>query len=166
MGAVVGAAGGMFSALVLGGDVVVAAARGAVWGAGTGAASGAMIGAKENQVKKDQQAAAIEKLKSTLGEDAFNGLAALAKCKHETALGYARTAANLDDKNHALAGLWIEVLTYADSREEDQARALFSELVAKDSRISSEAQAEESMRKALQKLMDIRGEFNLPRICG
>jgi hypothetical protein len=166
MGAVVGAAGGMVSALVFGGDVGEAAARGAVWGASTGAASGAMIGAKENQVKKDQQAAAIEKLKSTLGEDAFNGLAALTNCKHEIALGYARTAANLDDKNHALAGLWIEVLTYADSRQEDQARALFSDLVAEDSRISSEAQAEESMRKALQKLMDIRGEFNLPRICG
>ena len=166
MGAVVGAAGGMVSALVFGGDVGEAAARGAVWGASTGAASGAMIGAKENQVKKDQQAAAIEKLKSTLGEDAFNGLAALTNCKHEIALGYARTSANLDDKNHALAGLWIEVLTYADSRQEDQARALFADLVAKDPRISSEGQAEESMRKALQKLMDIRGEFNLPRICG
>jgi hypothetical protein len=166
MGAVVGAAGGMFSALVFGGNVGEAAARGAVYGAGTGAASGAMIGAKENQVKKDQQDANIKKLKSTLGEDAFNGLAALTKCKHEIALGYARTAVNLDDKNHALAGLWIEVLAYADSQKEDQARALFSDLVSQDPKISSEAQAEESMRKALQKLMDIRGEYNLPRICG
>jgi hypothetical protein len=166
MGAVVGAAGGMVSALVFGGDVGNAAARGAVWGASTGAVSGAVVGAQETQIKKDQQAAAIEKLKSALGEDAFNGLAALTKCKHETALGYARTAAQLDDKNHALAGLWIEVLAYADSQKEDQARALFSDLVSQDPKISSEAQAEESMRKALQKLMDIRGEFNLPRICG
>ena len=165
MGAVVGAAGGMVSALVFGGNIGEAAARGAVWGGTTGAVAGGISGAQQDQMKKAQQDKAIEKLKTDLGEDAFNGLAALTDCKHEVALGYARTAAKSDNKNYALAGLWIEILTYADSRQEDKARALYPDLITNDTEIRSEAQAEETMRKALQRLMDIRGEYNLPKTC-
>ena len=173
MGAVVGAAGGMVSALIFGGNVGEAAARGAVWGGTTGAVAGGISGAQQEQTMKAQQEQAkkaqqdknIEKLKKELGEDAFNGLAALTECKHEVALGYARTAAKSDNKNYALAGKWIEILTYADSRQEDKARALYPELVNIDTNISSESQAEETMQKALQRLMDIRGEYNLPKTC-
>lgn len=122
--------------------------------------------AQQEQAKKAQQEKSIEKLKKELGEDAFNGLAALTKCKHEVALGYARTAAKSDNKDHALAGLWIEILTYADSQQEDKAQALYPDLITNDTEIRSEAQAEETMRKALQRLMDIRGEYNLPKTCG
>jgi hypothetical protein len=174
MGAVVGAAGGMVSALVFGGDVGEAAARGAVWGGTTGAVAGGISGAQQDQTikaqqeqaKKAQQDKEIEKLKADLGEDAFNGLVALTKCKHEVALGYARTAAKSDNKDHALAGMWIEILAYADSRQEDKARQLFPNLITKDTEIGSETQAEETMQKALQRLMDIRGEYNLPKTCG
>jgi hypothetical protein len=164
-GAVVGAAGGMVSALVFGGNVGDAAARGAVWGASTGAVSGAIVGAQEDQAKKKQRDEAVAKLKQRLGEDAFNGLAALAECKHEVALGYAKTAAKSDNQSFALAGLWLEVLTLADQKQEDKARALFPTLVAKDSEVGSDAQAEEGMRKALQGLMNIRAQYNLPRTC-
>ena len=58
------------------------------------------------------------------------------------------------------------MLAYADRREEEKARALFPDLVSKDSRISSQTQAEETMRKALQRLMDIRAEYGLPKVCG
>jgi outer membrane lipoprotein SlyB len=173
MGAVVGAAGGMVSALVFGGNVGEAAARGAVWGGTTGAVAGGISGAQQEQtikvqqeqVKKAQQDKAIEKLKADLGENAFNGLAALTDCKHEVALGYARTAAKSDNQNYALAGKWIEILAYADSRQEDKARALYPELINIDTDISSESQAEETMKKALQRLMDIREEYNLPETC-
>jgi hypothetical protein len=57
------------------------------------------------------------------------------------------------------------VLSYADSRQEDKARAMFGDLVTKDPKISSDAQAEETMRKALQKLMAIREENKLPTVC-
>lgn len=165
MGAVAGAAGGVVSALVFGGNVGDAAARGAVWGASTGAVSGAIVGAKEDQNQKAKRDKAIEKLKVDLGEDAFNGLAALAECKHDVALGYAKTAAKSENKNYALAGLWVEVLTLADRKDEDKARALFPGLITKDSKVNSETQAEERMRGALQKLMNIRGEYNLPKTC-
>jgi len=164
-GAVVGAAGGLVSALVFGGNVGEAAARGAVWGASTGAVSGAIVGAQEDQAHKKQRDAAVEKLKKNLGEDAFNGLAALTDCKHEVALSYARTAAKLNNQDFALAGLWLEVLTLADQKQEKKARTLFPTLIAKDTGISSEAQAEEHMRSALQGLMNIRGEYNLPKTC-
>ncbi len=179
-GAVVGAVGGLVTGLVFGGNVADSAARGAVWGASTGAVTGGMAGASETQAKKSQEAAGtskqkqpskperdarIEKLKADLGEDAFNGLAALAECKHEVALGYGRTAAMSDDKNYALAGLWIQILTYADRKEEAKARALFPDLTAKSPDYKSEAQAEEKMRESLQELMDIRGEYDLPKVC-
>ena len=117
-GAVVGAVGGMVSAMVFGGDVGDAAARGAVWGGSTGAAAGAMSGvmADSNQ-KKAEQAAELEKLRKQLGDDAFNGLAALAECKHEVAQGYGSTSAKSGNPDYALAGLWLQVLAYADGRQ-------------------------------------------------
>ena len=165
MGAVVGAAGGMVTALVFGGNVGEATARGAVYGGTTGGVSGAIVGTQEDKAQKAQSDKAIEKLKNDLGEDAFNGLAALAECKHEVAVGYAKTAAASENRDYALAGLWIEVLTLADRKQEDRARTLFPDIVTKDPKISTEAQAEERMRSAMQRLMDIPGEYNLPKTC-
>lgn len=164
-GAAAGAVGGMISALVFGGDPAEAAARGAVYGGSMGAVSGAVAGAQMDQAQKDQKDAWLEKLKNEIGEDALNGLEALTDCKHEAALGYARSASQSSNKDHALAGLWLEVLTYGDNKQEEKARKLFPDLVAKDSKITSESQAEATMREALQSLMDIRGEYNLPRVC-
>lgn len=170
VGAVAGGVGGLVSALVFGGDPVDYAARGAVWGASTGAVAGAMGGAQMDKAEKAkveaQREAQIQQLKVDIGEDAFNGLEALAECKHDVAIAYGRTAAKSGDKNHALAGLWIEVLAYGDRGEADKARALFPDLIANDAEIKSESQAEETMGKALQKLMDIRQEYKLPKTCG
>jgi len=114
---------------------------------------------------KKQQEDAVAKLKLKLGDDAFNGLVALTNCKHDVAASHANTAKNLDNPEYALAGQWLEVLTLADQRQEDKARALFPALIEKDPEIDSEAKAEESMRKALQGLMKIRAENNLPQTC-
>jgi hypothetical protein len=165
-GAVAGAVGGLVSGLVFGGDPVERAAQGAAIGASTGATAGAISGAKADAAKKQQLDAQLEKLKKEIGEDAFKGLTALAECKHDVAIGYARSAAGSEDRDQALAGLWLETLSYADRKEEDKAREFFPEIVANDAKIRSEAQAEETMRKALQKLMDIRGQYGLQRVCG
>ena len=80
-----GAAGGLLTARVFGGDPVERAARGAVWGAGAGAATGAMVGAKEDSERKasekTKREADIAQLKSKFGEDAYNGLVALVEGK-------------------------------------------------------------------------------------
>jgi hypothetical protein len=165
-GAVVGAVGGMVSAMVFGGDVGDAAARGAVWGGSTGAAAGAMSGAvADSNQKKAQQAAELEALRKRIGDDAFNGLAALAECKHEIAQGYGRTAAQSDNRDYALAGLWLQVLAFEDRGQKDQARALLPDIVAKDDKLSSESQAETTLQEAMQKLGDIRQEHKLPKRC-
>ena len=166
-GAAVGAVGGVVTALVFGGDVGEAAARGAVWGGSTGAAAGAMSGAMaESEQKKAQQAAELEALKKEIGEDAFNGLAALVECKHEVAQGYGRTAAGSTNTNYALAGMWLQVLAHKDAGQDDQASALLPDILAKDDNYSTESEAESSLKEAMQKLGDIRQEYGLPRECG
>jgi len=165
MGAVVGGVGGLVTGLVFGGNVAESAARGAVYGASTGAAAGAISGSMAESKQKEQDSGKIEKLKSAIGEDAFMGLEALAHCKHDVALGYGRTAAKNENQDFALAGIWLQVLTLADSREEDQARALFPEVVTRDAKISTDAEAERAMRTSLQDLMDIRVQNKLPGVC-
>lgn len=164
-GAVAGAAGGVVSALIFGGDVGEAAARGAAWGGSMGAVGGAISGAQQDSAMKKQQEDAVAKLKLKLGDDAFNGLVALTNCKHDVAISHANTAKSLDNPKFALAGQWLEVLTLADQRQEDKARALFPALIEKDPEIDSEAKAEENMRSALQGLMKIREKYNLPKTC-
>ncbi len=165
-GAAVGAVGGMVTALVFGGNVGEAAARGAVYGGSTGAAAGAMSGAMaDSHQKKAQKAAEMEALRKRLGDDAFNGLAALVECKHEVAQGYGRTAAKSSNPDFALAGLWLQILAYADGRQTDQAQALFPELIDKDEDVASQSQAENEVQSALQKLGEIRKEHKLPEKC-
>jgi hypothetical protein len=45
------------------------------------------------------------------------------------------------------------------------ARRLFPEVVQKDWDIKSESQAETTLQDTLNKLMDIREQYNLPRVC-
>ena len=164
-GAIAGAAGGLVSALVFGGDPLDRAARGAVYGGTTGAVAGAVAGSEADRREKQQKEAQIDKLRKEIGNDAFDGLAALAECRHDSALNKAGKAQASDNPNYALAGLWLEVLSYADQRKEQQARNLFPKVVEKDWNIKNESQAEEAMRKTLNGLMDIRQEFKLPRVC-
>jgi len=165
-GALSGAVGGLVSALVFGGDPIDRAARGAVYGGAVGATAGAIAGSEVDKKAKAQQEAGLAQLRMDIGEDAYNGLEALAECRHDVSLRQATKAQQSRNPNYSLAGLWLEVLSYADQREEAKARALFPSLVEKDWDIKSEAQAEEVMRTALNELMMIRGEYQLPRVCG
>jgi hypothetical protein len=168
-GAVAGAVGGMVTALVFGGNVAEAGARGAVYGGTTGAVAGGMAGSKADKAVADQQRADREaefaELRSRIGTDAYNGVAALAECKHDLAIANAKEAVKSKDKDHALAGVWVETLTEADRQREAQARALFPEIIARDRQIKSEADAEAQMRAALQELGDIRIEYGMPAVC-
>ncbi len=170
MGAAVSAVGGMVTALVFGGNPAEAAARSAVYGASAGATAGAISGAmaekKAPKTAADPMATDMQKLRQTLGEDAFSGLEALVDCKHEVAQAYGRTAAQSDNKHYALAGLWIQVITFADNREEEKARAMFPDLIAQDEKLTTSDQVEAKMRESLQKLMDIRQKNGRPRVCG
>ena len=164
-GAVAGAVGGLVSALVFGGDPMESAARGAVYAGAAGAATGAMAGSQVDRRIEQEREAELAKLRQEIGQDAFEGLEALADCKHDVSLRQAAKAQQSKNPNYALAGLWLEVLNYGDQRDEAKARSLYPTVVEKDWDIKTEAQAEDIMRKALNKLMNIRQEYNLPRVC-
>jgi hypothetical protein len=123
------------------------------------------VGEHRAAQQQAQQDVDLEQLKREIGEDAYSGLEALTDCKHEVALAYGRTAARSKSPDHALAGLWLQVLTEADRRQEPQARALFPEIIAADSDIESEAEAETATRETARGLMDIRAEDGLQRVC-
>jgi hypothetical protein len=168
-GAVAGAVGGMVTALVFGGDVVEAGARGAVYGGTTGAVVGGMSGSKADQAELEkaqaQREAELAKIKKRIGTDAYNGVVALAECKHDIAIANAREAASSSNSDYALAGTWIEVLAEADRQRETQAQALFPELIKRDRDISTEQEASARMNQALQELGATRVEYNLPKGC-
>ena len=167
-GAVAGAVGGMVTALVFGGDVAEAGARGAVYGGTTGAVAGGMAGSKVDKAVAEQERAQrdaeLAELEKQIGSDAFNGVVALAECKHDVAIANAREAVKSSNSNHALAGVWVETLTEADRQREAQARILFPEIIRRDRDVKSTADAEAQMRAALQELGTIRVEYDMAAV--
>lgn len=168
-GAVAGAVGGMVTALVFGGNIAEAGARGAVYGGTSGAVVGGMSGSKIDKAVAEQdraeREAALERLQNRIGPDAYNGVVALAECKHEVAIANAREAAKSRNPDYGLAGVWLVALTEADRKNEQEARAMFPEIIRLDRDIKTEADAEARMRQALQKLGDIRTEYDMPAVC-
>ncbi|MDJ0928422.1 MAG: hypothetical protein QNJ73_12340 [Gammaproteobacteria bacterium] len=169
VGAVSGAVGSMVGALVFGGNVVDAGVRGAVVGGSVGATAGAMSGTQRDKAEAERRAQAqqadIQRLRREIGDDAFNGVVALAECKHGIALANAQEARRSTNRDYQLAGLWVEIITRADERRESDARALFPDLISADKDIRNDQQAEEAMRRALTDLTSIRREYDLPLSC-
>jgi hypothetical protein len=168
-GAVAGAVGGMVGALIFGGDVAEAGARGAVYGGTTGAVVGGMSGSKvDEQVAAQNQAeqeAKLAKFKEKIGTDAYNGVVALAECKHDLAIANAKEAAGSKNSDFALAGLWVEAITEADRQNTAAASALYPEIVKRDREIKDDADAESRMQQVLRGLGNIRVEYELPAVC-
>jgi hypothetical protein len=168
-GALAGAVGGMATALIFGGNVGEAAARGAVYGGASGAVVGGMAGADvDKQVAAQEQAERDKenaKFRDEIGADAFNGFVALAECKHDIAIANAREARKSRNRDYSLAGLWIEALTEADRKNTDAASELFPELVSKDKEIKTVDDAELRTDNALLRLGEIRVEYDLPKDC-
>jgi hypothetical protein len=168
-GAAAGAVGGMMMALVFGGNVAEAGARGAVYGGTSGAVAGGMSGARADKADEEREQAEREaelaKFEKEVGTDAYNGVVALAECKHDLAIANGKEAAKSRKKDYALAGIWVEALAEADRGRDADARALFPEIIARDRKIKSEEIAEERMREALQELGEIRVEYGMPEAC-
>jgi hypothetical protein len=124
-----------------------------------------MAGSQVDRKIQQQREAQFAMLRKEIGDGAFEGLEALADCRHDVSLRQAAKAQQSKNPNYALAGLWLEVLNYGDKGDESKAQSLFPTLVEKDWDIKSEAQAEDILRKALNKLMNIRQEYKMPRVC-
>ena len=168
-GALAGSVGAMATALIFGGNVGEAAARGAVYGAASGAVVGGMAGSNvDKQVAAQEQAERDKELaefREEIGTDAFNGFVALAECKHDIAIANAREARKSRNRDHALAGLWIETLTEADRQNTDAANALLPEIAEDDKEVKSVDDAAARVEHALQRMGEIRVEYDLPETC-
>lgn len=165
IGGLAGAAGGALSAAIFGGNVGRAMAQGAAWGAGSGAVGGAIAGSQIDEKVQNTPEAKAAKLKKEIGDDAFNGLKAIVDCDYPAALAEAEKAKASGNNEYAVAGLWVEALTYFDSRQEDKARGLYPQIYKKDKHISTEKQAEAHIRNGLDQIMQAREKRNKPRVC-
>lgn len=168
-GAIAGAVGAAATALIFGSNVGEAAARGAVYGGASGAVVGGMSGAEvDKQVAAQERAEyerRVQEFRDEIGTDAFNGFVALTECKHEIALANAREAQKSTNRDFALAGLWVEVLTEADRQQPDAAAALLPAIVEKDREISDAAVAQARLDEALGEIGEIRTRYDLAASC-
>ena len=165
VGAASGAVGGLVSALVFGGDPVEAAARGAVYGGSVGATAGAISGSKVDAKIEEQRNARAEKIRAKIGDDAFRGLSALVTCDHQDALQDAVKAKQSANPNFAVAGYWLEVLSYADQGSSEKTKELIPGVVEKDWETSGETEARTNLLQLQDKLMTVREEYKLPKKC-
>lgn len=168
-GALAGAASGLVTSLIWGGDPGYHMARGATAGATIGAIGGAVEGSARARDKADREAAQkqrdVDQLRRDIGDDAYSAAEAMADCKHAVAIANADVAIQSRNANHALAGLWIKALTYADQGNSSAAHDVFPEIIRWDRDVDSAEQADEVVHKALDQLKVIRSEFHLPQTC-
>lgn len=168
-GALAGAVGAAATALIFGGNVGEAAARGAVYGGASGAVVGGISGAETDKRVAAQERAEYERrvqeFRDEIGTDAFNGFVALAECKHGVAIANAREAQKSNNRDFALAGLWVEVLTEADRAQTDAATAMLPEIVEKDRKIKDAKDAQARLDEALVEMGEIRTRYDLPASC-
>ena len=168
-GAIAGAVGAAATALIFGGNVGEAAARGAVYGGTSGAVVGGMSGAERDKQVAAQERAEYEKrvqeFRDSIGTDAFNGFVALAECKHGVAIANAREAQKSSKRDFALAGLWVEALTEADRANTDAAVGLLPAIVEKDRKIKDAKDAQARIDEAVVRMGDIRTQHGLAASC-
>jgi hypothetical protein len=109
--------------------------------------------------------AEVEKLRRAIGDDAYKGLEAMARCKHTVAIAYAEAAQADDNYEYALAGYWLEVMSVAETDGEKKAEAMLPELVELDNKLSSVSQARILLVETINDLEDIREENGTSRTC-
>ena len=168
-GALAGAVGAAATALIFGGNVGDAAARGAVYGGTSGAVAGGLSGAEaDRRVAAQEQAEyerRVEAFRDEIGADAFNGFVALAECKHEVALANAREAQKSRNRNFMLAGLWVEALSEADRGQTEAASEMLLAIAEQDRDIEDAAGAQARLDEALVQIGEIRTRYDLPPSC-
>ncbi len=130
-----------------------------------GGISGAEADKRVAEQERAEYERRVQEFRDEIGPDAFNGFVALAECKHEVALANAREAQKSKNRDFALAGLWVEVLTEADRQQTDAAAALLPDIVDKDREISDTAVAQARLDEALGEIGEIRNQYDLPASC-
>jgi hypothetical protein len=168
-GAMAGAVGAAATALIFGGNIGEAAARGAVYGGASGAVVGGVSGAEADRRVAEQERAEYERrvaeFREEIGTDAFNGFVALAECKYEIAIANAREAQDSRNSDFSLAGYWVEALVEAERGDLVASSELLPTLVERDRDLANIDAASARLAEALSQLGNIREQNDLPRTC-
>lgn len=128
-----------------------------------------MEGSNRAKAEKDYETARQqqepEMFRRDIGNDAFDGVVALAECKQEVAIANGRVAAQSTNSNHALAGLWVQALTFQDQRNETGLDGIRAEIIQWDRSIEDESAFDRELADVYQGLLDIRAEYLQPVNC-
>lgn len=157
-GALGGAVAGAVGSLIFGGNPVSGAASGAAMGAASGAAVGAAHGASRD--KADEKRYVAE-----LGQYNYDGFVALANCKYDDALALAAKGQQYKDRYHAVAGLWLEAITYADQTRYDEAEKLYPALEKNDPDLLDRSDTERTLKDGVRQIRNIRVDYGREPQC-
>ena len=69
------------------------------------------------------------------------------------------------NSNHALAGLWVQALSFADQGDMAALDQMTPDIVRWDRQIANKGQFDNELRQVHNDLVDIRIDYHLPRIC-
>jgi hypothetical protein len=169
-GALGGAIAGAVGSIFWGGNVVQNMAAGAVVGAATGAAVGGASGAaadKKIEAKRNLSEADAALL-NKLGQDNFDAAVELARCKHKTAIGKARTAfGTAADRERERYALGIEAIANEEMGDAAAAQKIYPLLAARyaDGNGTVERAHADALAGVL-KVQQVRQEHGLKPTCG
>lgn len=148
-GALGGAVAGAVGSLIFGGNPLSGAASGAAIGAASGAAVGAAHGSSQDKANEQRYVA-------EMGQYNYDGFVALANCKYDDALALADKGQQYKDRYHAVAGLWLEAITYGDQARYDEAEALYPELEKNDPDLLDRNDTERTLKEGVRKVRNLR----------
>jgi hypothetical protein len=168
-GALGGAVAGAVGSIFWGGNVVGNMAAGAAIGAASGAAMGGAAGqAADKQIEaKRNLSEADAALAARLGAANFEAATELAKCKHKTAIGKARTAfGTTDDRELQRYALFIEAVANEEMGDTVAAQKVYP-LLARTYPDGSgtEEKARADTLAGILKVQQVRQEHGLKPTC-
>lgn len=118
---------------------------------------------RNNEAAREQQD--IDRIRREIGSDAFDGVVALAECRHEVAIANARVAARSTNSNHALAGLWVQALAFEDKGDTASLDEIEPEIIRWDRGVKDTQQFRQELDAGHRELIQIREEHSLPPSC-
>jgi hypothetical protein len=167
-GALGGAVAGAVGSIFFGGNVV----QNVVTGAAVGAASGAAIGGAAGQSAdkkieaKRNMSEADAALAAKLGPDNFEAAVELARCKHKTAIGKARTAyGTTDDRERQRYALFIEAASNEEMGDTAAAQKVYPLLARTYPDGGTVEKAHADTLAGILKVQQVRQEHGLKPTC-
>ena len=100
-----------------------------------------------------------------MGHYNYDGFVALANCQYDEALALAARGQQYKDRYHAVAGLWLEAITYADQARYDEAEKLYPTLEKNDPDLVDRSDTERTLKEGVREVRNSRVDFDRDPQC-